>query len=191
MAHLAFVGCIASMACRPCTPSSCARPFFRDLARLSPTRIVNKTNGITFRRWLYQANQRLTGLLIATLGDRDTGRSRSPARRSSESAEDASFAGRFRHARLDNKIGWRPRCTTTTGVALDPHALFDVHVKRIHEYKRQLLNLLETVALYQAIRARAGCGSCAASQDLRRQGRRQLSARQADHQACAMTSRKW
>ena len=61
-----------------------------------------------------------------------------------------------------------------TGAPLDPTALFDVHIKRIHEYKRQLLNLLDTVARYHAIRADPGGGMGAAGQDLRRQGRRQL-----------------
>jgi starch phosphorylase len=68
--------------------------------------------------------------------------------------EDESFVGRFRQARLINKSKLARTLRAATGVALDPHALFDVHVKRIHEYKRQLLNLLETIALYQGIRAR-------------------------------------
>ena len=70
-----------------------------------------------------------------------------------------------------------------TGVRLPDNALFDVHIKRVHEYKRQLLNILEAIALYQAIRARAGRCLGAAGEDFRRQGGGELRARQAHHQA--------
>jgi glycogen phosphorylase len=153
MAHLAFLGSHCVNGVSHLHTELLRKTVFHDLARTTSTRIVNKTNGITFRRWLYQANQPLTGLLIATLGDRildEPGRLLDLGR----AAEDENFVGRFRHARLENKSKLATALQTTTGVALDPHVLFDAHVKRIHEYKRQLLNLLETVALYQEIRAR-------------------------------------
>ncbi|MGA7388250.1 MAG: glycogen/starch/alpha-glucan family phosphorylase, partial [Pseudolabrys sp.] len=153
MAHLAFLGSHCVNGVSHLHTELLRKTVFHDIARTTSTRIVNKTNGITFRRWLYQANQPLTGLLIATLGDRildEPGRLLDLG----QAAEDESFVGRFRHARLENKSKLATALQATTGVALDPHALFDVHVKRIHEYKRQLLNLLETVALYQEIRVR-------------------------------------
>jgi starch phosphorylase len=129
------------------------KTVFHDLAQTTSTRIVNKTNGITFRRWLHEANPPLTELLIATVGERVLDE---PGRllELGQLVEDKGFVGRFRQARLVNKSKLVRTLQAATGVALDPHALFDVHVKRIHEYKRQLLNLLETIALYQEIRAR-------------------------------------
>ena len=72
-----------------------------------------------------------------------------------QAAEDDVFVGRYRCARLENKQRLAGVLRASAGVEIDPQALFDVHIKRIHEYKRQLLNLLETIALYQEIRARA------------------------------------
>src|SRR5262249_24452771 len=129
------------------------KTLFRDLARTTSTRIVNKTNGITFRRWLHEANRPLTELLVERLGERILD---DPVclNEIEAWAEDESFVARYRQAHLVNKPALASALQATTGVALDPRALFDVHIKRIHEYKRQLLNLLETIALYQEIRAR-------------------------------------
>jgi starch phosphorylase len=124
--------------------------IFHDLARTTSTRIVNKTNGITFRRWLFEANRPLTELLLSTLGERVLD---DPAclRELEHKADDERFVERYRHARLSNK---RSLVASLHGmVDVDPHALFDVHIKRIHEYKRQLLNILATIALYDHIRA--------------------------------------
>jgi len=125
---------------------------FRDLHRLFPDRINNKTNGITPRRWLMQANPALTTLLAEAIGpavlddvDRLAGLN--------ALAADASFQGRFAVVKRANKARLAGLIRDTVGVSVDPDALFDVHVKRIHEYKRQLLNILETVALYSQIRA--------------------------------------
>jgi len=125
---------------------------FGDLAKASPTRIVNKTNGISFRRWLYEANPHLTSLLVETLGDSvldDPARLTELAPR----AGDGTFLAHYEYARMANKSALATLLRSKTGVKIDPHALFDVHIKRIHEYKRQLLNLLETIALYQDMRA--------------------------------------
>ena len=153
MAHLAFLGshCVNGVSCLH--TELLRTTVFHDLARTTSTRIVNKTNGITFRRWLHEANRPLTELLTATLGDRVLDE---PGRllELGQAAENEIFVGRVRRARLDNKSRLASALRASTGIAIDPHALFDVHIKRIHEYKRQLLNLLETIALYQEIRAR-------------------------------------
>ncbi|HEY6755035.1 MAG TPA: glycogen/starch/alpha-glucan phosphorylase [Pseudolabrys sp.] len=153
MAHLAFLGSHCVNGVSHLHTELMRKTVFHDLARTTSTRIVNKTNGITFRRWLYEANRPLTKLLIATLGERvldEPGRMLELG----QAAEDENFVGRVRDARLVNKRRLASFLRESSGVEIDPHALFDVHIKRIHEYKRQLLNLLETIALYQEIRAR-------------------------------------
>jgi starch phosphorylase len=126
---------------------------FRSLHALYPDRIVNKTNGITFRRWLFTANPRLTGLLQDAIG---------PAimddpmalERLAPLADDTAMHEMLIAARRANKVALGALIAERLGIVIDPDALIDVHIKRIHEYKRQLLNILETVALYNAIRAR-------------------------------------
>ena len=124
-----------------------------------PDRIVNKTNGVTPRRWLFEANPELTALLVEVLGDHilDDVEKLSAAcplgRRS-------AFQERFFAVKRARKERLRGRDRGTTGMKVDPRAMFDVQVKRIHEYKRQLLNILDTIALYDAIapsRTRIGC----------------------------------
>jgi len=154
MAHLAFLGSHCVNGVSHMHTELLRRTFFHDLARTTSTRIVNRTNGITFRRWLFQANQPLTKLLIETLGERVL---EEPVclQELEQAAEDDVFVGRYRCARLENKQRLAGVLRASAGVEIDPQALFDVHIKRIHEYKRQLLNLLETIALYQEMRARA------------------------------------
>ncbi|MGA9340560.1 MAG: glycogen/starch/alpha-glucan family phosphorylase, partial [Pseudolabrys sp.] len=153
MAHLAFIGSHCVNGVSHLHTELMRKTVFHDLAQTTTTRILNKTNGITFRRWLFEANRPLSELVIATLGERvldEPGRLLDLG----QLAGDEDFVGRFRHMRHVNKSKLAGVVQAATGVALDPEALFDVHVKRIHEYKRQLLNLLETIAFYQEIRAR-------------------------------------
>ena len=145
---------------------------FRDLHALYPDRIVNKTNGITFRRWLHQANPapdrapRRDGRRPRVLDDPDAlGALERSRRRSRPSSE--RFAAQRR--RQQGGAGALDRASASAS-RVDPDALFDVQIKRIHEYKRQLLNILETVALYHAIRAEPDARLGAAREDLRRQG---------------------
>jgi starch phosphorylase len=153
MAHLAFLGSSCVNGVSDLHTELLRTTLFHDLAETTPTRIVNKTNGITFRRWLYEANGALTDLLIDTLGERVLDE---PAclKELEQAADNACFVHRYQHARLSNKSRFARFLHETSGVQIDPHALYDVHIKRIHEYKRQLLNILETIALYQEMRAR-------------------------------------
>jgi starch phosphorylase len=152
MGHLAFVGSSKINGVSALHTDLMRRTVFRDLDAAYPGRIVNKTNGIDFRRWLFQANARLTGLFTETLGKRildDVGE----LRKLEPLIDDPSFLARLADIRLANK---RALCTIVReqiGITLNPAALFDVHIKRFHEYKRQLLNILETIALFHAIRA--------------------------------------
>ncbi|MFI5010856.1 MAG: glycogen/starch/alpha-glucan phosphorylase [Hyphomicrobiales bacterium] len=124
---------------------------FRNLHRAFPDRIVNKTNGVTPRRWLFEANPGLTSLLAETLGEGildDVEKLTGLA----PFAEDAAFRERFSAVKRANKERLAAVIADRTGMKVDPQAMFDVQIKRIHEYKRQLLNILETVALYDAMR---------------------------------------
>ncbi|MGL4439816.1 MAG: glycogen/starch/alpha-glucan phosphorylase, partial [Bosea sp. (in: a-proteobacteria)] len=125
---------------------------FRDLNEVYPGRIVNKTNGITFRRWLFEANPGLTRLLVDAVGPKFLD---DPAglKGLEAVASDASFQARFKAERRANKLVLAATIRDRLGIKVDPDAMFDVQIKRIHEYKRQLLNILETIALYDAIRA--------------------------------------
>ncbi len=125
---------------------------FRSLHQLYPGRIVNKTNGITFRRWLHTANPRLTSLLCDAIG-REVLDDPLWLERLVPLAEDTALHERLIAARRANKAALSALVAERLGVGIDPDALIDVHIKRIHEYKRQLLNILETIALYQAMRA--------------------------------------
>jgi starch phosphorylase len=152
MAHLAFLGSHCVNGVSQLHTELMRRTVFHDLARTTSTRIVNKTNGISFRRWLYEANQPLTELLVGRLGERVLDEPER-LRELEPSAEDEAFVEHVRRARLLNKTRLAATLRESTGVVIEPHALYDVHVKRIHEYKRQLLNLLETITLWQEIRA--------------------------------------
>jgi starch phosphorylase len=153
MAHLAFIGSHCVNGVSALHTELLRKTVFHDLAETVPTRIVNKTNGITFRRWLYDANEPLTTLLVKRLGERvldDPG----CLQEIEPLANDAEFVAQFQKARAANKWRLADLLHARTGVRVPPHALFDVQIKRVHEYKRQLLNILEAIALYQAIRAR-------------------------------------
>jgi len=152
MGHLAFLGSHRVNGVSALHTDLMRRTVFRDLHMLYPERIVNKTNGITFRRWLHQANPGLTRLIVDAIGPRvldDANALEALA----PMAQDAALRERFAAVRRTNKVALSRLVVERVGVSLDPDALFDMHVKRIHEYKRQLLNIVETIALYEAIRA--------------------------------------
>ncbi|MBN9013496.1 MAG: glycogen/starch/alpha-glucan phosphorylase, partial [Rhizobiales bacterium] len=118
---------------------------------LYPDRITNKTNGITFRRWLMLANPGLTDLLREVCGDAllDDPTQLTLLERY---AGDAAFQQRFSRVKHHNKAALAKLIYERLGIEIEADALFDVQIKRIHEYKRQLLNILEAIALYQAMR---------------------------------------
>ena len=151
MGNLAFIGSHRINGVSAMHSELMKETVFHDLNQLYPGRITNKTNGITFRRWLMLANPKLTNLLRATCGEAVLD---DPTRltRLEAFAGDAAFQQEFGRVKLHNKIALARVIGEKLGIQADPSALFDVQIKRIHEYKRQLLNLLETVALYQAIK---------------------------------------
>ena len=153
MGHLAFVGSHKVNGVSALHTGLMRRTVFRELDGVLPGRIVNKTNGVTFRRWLHRANPRLTALLVEALGERVL-REPEALEELAPHADEAAFRDRFRAQRREAKRALAGRIAAQLGVAVDPDALFDVQVKRVHEYKRQLLNVLHTVALHDDIRAR-------------------------------------
>ncbi|PWF55347.1 glycogen/starch/alpha-glucan phosphorylase [Massilia glaciei] len=126
--------------------------IFADFARLFPERFTNKTNGVTPRRWLAQANPPLAGLIDAHIG-RDWRRELDQLTQLRPLAVQAGFVDAFRGAKRANKERLAKWVAQNMGIELDPDSLFDVQVKRIHEYKRQLLNVLHVVTRYNRILA--------------------------------------
>jgi starch phosphorylase len=125
---------------------------FRDLNEAFPGRITNKTNGITPRRWLFQANEGLTRLICETIGDEvldDLDR----LTELNKFADNSTFQSRFAKIKRANKERLAREIQARMGLRVDPSAMFDVQVKRIHEYKRQLLNILEAISVYNQIRS--------------------------------------
>ena len=152
MANLAFAGSHSVNGVAALHTDLMKQTVFADLHRLYPMRINNKTNGITPRRWLQECNPALTALIRDAIGDRflDDATALSDL---APFADDAAFRERFAAVKRANKVALSQYLRADMGLRLDPDAIFDVQIKRIHEYKRQLLNLVETVALYDQIRS--------------------------------------
>jgi starch phosphorylase len=152
MANLAFAGSHSINGVAALHTELMKQTVFADLHRLYPERINNKTNGITPRRWLQQCNPGLTGLIREAIGDgflQDAEKLTALA----PMANDAGFLEKLRAVKRANKVALAKALKAQWDFSIDPDALFDVQVKRIHEYKRQLLNIIETVALYDQIRS--------------------------------------
>ncbi|WP_341887340.1 glycogen/starch/alpha-glucan phosphorylase [Variovorax sp. YR752] len=157
MANLSIVGSHRVNGVSALHSDLLVKTIFADFAALWPDRFTNMTNGVTPRRWLAQANPGLAGLLDRTIGpkwrlDLDQLQALRDQR------GNAAFREEFMAIKRANKARLAEHIARVTGIAVDPASLFDVQVKRIHEYKRQLLNLLHVVARYQAILAHPNAG---------------------------------
>ena len=152
MGNLAFIGSHRVNGVSELHTELMAQTVFSDLHRVYPGRIVNMTNGITPRRWLYNCNEELSNLITEVMGDGWVGdlEQISGLR---DHADDSAFLDRFAQAKRTNKERLAAGIRHLTGMQVSPDAMFDVQIKRIHEYKRQLLNALQIVARYQAILA--------------------------------------
>ena len=152
MAHLSIVGSHHINGVSALHSELLVHTIFADFADLWPERFTNMTNGVTPRRWLAQANPGLAGLLDETLGNQwrlDLDQ----LRRLDGLRSDPAFQQKFTNVKRANKVRLAAYIKQTTGIQVSPDSLFDVQVKRIHEYKRQLLNVLHVVTRYQAILA--------------------------------------
>ena len=126
------------------------KTIFADYAKLFPTRFHNVTNGVTPRRWLQQANPKLSSIIDSHIGNtwRHDLHQLANLR---QHAEKAKLSEQLTQVKQANKLRLAERIARDTGIIVDVNSLFDVQIKRIHEYKRQLLNLLHVVARYQAM----------------------------------------
>ncbi len=156
MGNLAFLGSHSINGVSALHTQLMRKTVFAELHKLYPDRINNKTNGITFRRWLFQSNPKLTQMLTESLGDDVLDSAERRLIELEPFADKSSFRKQFADQRLHSKRALAAIIKERLGIVVNPAAMFDVQVKRIHEYKRQLLNLFHTVALYQAIRAQPG-----------------------------------
>ncbi|MCM2317195.1 MAG: glycogen/starch/alpha-glucan phosphorylase [Thermoanaerobaculia bacterium] len=151
MANLAITGSHAVNGVAKLHTEILKHTTFRDFEELFPGRITNKTNGVTPRRWLFKANPGLSALITESIG---TGwiADLEQLTELEKFVEDISFRERWREVKRANKVALAHWYKRAHGFDFDPDSLFDVQVKRIHEYKRQLLNVLHVIALYQRIR---------------------------------------
>jgi len=152
MGTLAFVGSHKVNGVSALHTELMKETVFHNLHTVYPNRITNKTNGITFRRWLYNGNPGLTDILRETCGEKVVDNPDLLVN-FAKFADDASVQERVKNVKFENKLILAKIIQENAHVKVDPHAMFDVQIKRIHEYKRQLLNILQTVSLYGLMRA--------------------------------------
>jgi starch phosphorylase len=155
MANLAIVGSHSTNGVAAIHSGLLRKTTVRDLAEIFPQRFNNKTNGVTPRRWLFLANPGLSRAITDAIGDgwtTDFGKIAElrPA------AEDSTFRRSFLQAKRDSKVQFGNWLQATSGQTVDPDSIFDCQIKRIHEYKRQMLNALRIIVLYNRLRANPG-----------------------------------
>ncbi|MFC1749211.1 glycogen/starch/alpha-glucan phosphorylase [Pseudomonadota bacterium] len=152
MAHLAVIGSHKVNGVAALHTQLMKRSIFADFDRFYPDKILNMTNGITPRRWLNQANRNLANLISSNIGnnwitDLDQLKELIPL------ADNAKFRNKFRNVKQQNKRRLAKLITQSLDIDINIDSIFDIHVKRIHEYKRQLLNVLHVITLYNRIRS--------------------------------------
>ncbi|MCB2290694.1 glycogen/starch/alpha-glucan phosphorylase [Clostridium sp. CS001] len=118
--------------------------FFKD-------KFNNKTNGITHRRWLLNSNEKLAKLITETIGDKWI-KAPDELVKLMDYAKDSTFQEKTQNIKINNKINFSNYLLTSSGISVDPNSIFDVHVKRMHSYKRQLLNVFNIMHLYNQLR---------------------------------------
>jgi glycogen phosphorylase len=152
MANLAIVGSHSTNGVAEIHSRLLRTVTVKDLAEMFPERFSNKTNGVTPRRWLLSANPDLARAITDAIGDgwiADLSQLKKLRPLADDTAFRAAFLASKRHAKVQFAQWW----AATSGVTVDPNSMFDCQVKRIHEYKRQLLNALRIVVLYNRLRA--------------------------------------
>ena len=147
MANLCAVGCHSVNGVSKLHSDILTKSIFKDFYAMYPDKFLNVTNGIAHRRWLCYSNPGLAGLLDETIG---TGYRHNPEELANfaKYADDAEVRARVRAIKHDNKIAFSNHIYRQTGRLIDTHSFYDVHIKRLHEYKRQLLNVLNIIGLY-------------------------------------------
>lgn len=152
MAYLSIVGSHSINGVAALHSELLQKDLLHDFATLFPERFNNKTNGVTPRRWLLQCNPQLADLISEKIG-RNWITNLSQLRELEKSIKDKSFRKKFNEIKLDNKIILAELIENLTEISVDPNSIYDVHIKRIHEYKRQLMNILSTVVIYRKLKS--------------------------------------
>src|SRR5208282_2238004 len=153
MANLAVAGSFAVNGVAELQSRLLTQTTLRDFAELWPGKFLNQTNGVSPRRFIRLANPRLSALITARLGDQRWLTDLARLGELEAFADDAEFRAQWREVKRLNKLDLAFHVLAATGVIIDAGSLFDVMVKRLHEYKRQLLKLLHVVTLYNRIKA--------------------------------------
>jgi len=153
MAHLAMVASHTVNGVAAIHSELIKKTIFKDFYDLMPDKFQNKTNGVTQRRWLAFCNPQLRDLISSKLGDDAWIRELDMLRGLEKFADDEKFQSEWRSIKLSNKKRLAEFIKEKTGTVVNPDSLFDIQVKRIHEYKRQLLNVLSIIHRYNAIKA--------------------------------------
>jgi starch phosphorylase len=159
MAHLAAVGSHAINGVAALHTDLLKQTVLSDFHALTPDKFVNVTNGVTPRRWMVLSNPKLSALISGRIGSRWISDLEGELQRIEPLAVDAGFQQEWRGVKADNKRVLTAFIKERTGITVDPQSLFDVQVKRLHEYKRQHLNVLYLITLYNRLRE----GSAAAA----------------------------
>jgi starch phosphorylase len=152
MSHLAIVGSHTVNGVAVLHTELMKRTIFADFERVTPGKIINMTNGVTPRRWLNQANPGLAKLITERIG-KDWLTDLDQLQKLRQFADDSGFQQQFAAVKRANKEKLAGMIRKQLGIAVDPASLFDIQIKRIHEYKRQLLNVLHVITLYNHIRS--------------------------------------
>jgi len=151
MAHLAITGSHSVNGVAALHSNILKNSLFKEFNQIYPGRIKNITNGITPRRWLYQSNPALAKLITSVIGP-DWISNLDHLKNLIPYIEDPSFCSKWQDVKLENKKRLTRYALRKTGMGINPNTLFDIHAKRMHEYKRQLLNILHVIWLYNRIR---------------------------------------
>jgi glycogen phosphorylase len=153
MAHLASVGSHAINGVAALHTELLQNSVLRDFHQLFPQKFHNITNGVTPRRWVVLSNPRLAELISSRLGESWVRNTEEQLKQLEEYVYDVEFTKEWRDVKQQNKQTLAKLIRERTGVVVDPHSLFDIHVKRLHEYKRQHLNALHVITLYLRLKA--------------------------------------
>jgi len=152
MGNLAFIGSRKVNGVSALHTELMKKTVFHDLHTMFPDKIVNQTNGVTPRRWLLECNPGLSELITGKIGEGWID-DLEQLQKIEPFADKPDFQKRFMAVKADNKKRLAEMIEKRMGLEVNPDAMFDIQIKRIHEYKRQLMNILETIALYNAIKA--------------------------------------
>ncbi len=159
MAHLASVGSHAINGVAALHTELLKQTVLRDFYTVTPDKFLNVTNGVTPRRWIVLSNPKLAALITSKIGDRWISDLENELDRLEPLADDAGFQKAWQTVKADNKRALAGFIKERTGIIVDPQSLFDIQVKRLHEYKRQHLNVLYVVSLYNQLRRASGAGA--------------------------------